>query len=99
MMTVDINYADREIDILKNNGDRDLNMMTVVWKRFWHYFRGITATCLKMVSGLQANDVDKNPHFRILENYFQILKILFFNIRKLISILKLIFDITKHFLI
>ena len=34
MMTVDINYADREIDILKNNGDRDLNMMTVVWKRF-----------------------------------------------------------------
>ena len=34
MMTVDINYADREIDILKNNGDRDLNMMTVVWKPF-----------------------------------------------------------------
>ena len=34
MMTVDIYYADREIDILKNIGDRDLNMMTVVWKPF-----------------------------------------------------------------
>ena len=34
MMTVDINYADRETDILKNNGNRDLNMMTVVRKPF-----------------------------------------------------------------
>ena len=68
-------------------------------KTILHYFRGITATCLKMVSGLQANDVDKNPHFRTLENHFQILKILFFNIRKLISILKINFNITKHFLI
>ena len=84
MMTVDINYADREIDILKNNGDRDLNMMTVVWKPFC--ITGITATCLKMVSGLawQAN-VDNSPHFLTLENHFLILNILFFNIRKLIS--------------
>ena len=72
MMTVDINYADREIDILKNNGDRGIETIL-------HYFTGITTTCLKMVSGLawQAN-VDNNPHFLTLENHFQILKNIIF---------------------
>ena len=36
MITVDINYDDREIVILKNNGDRDIKMMTVVGKQLCH---------------------------------------------------------------
>ena len=78
MMTVDINYADHEIGILKNNGDRDLNTMYRGMKTTLHYFTGITATCLKMVSGLawQAN-VDNNPNFLTLENHFLISKIIF----------------------
>ena len=65
-----------------------------------HYFTGIT-TCLNMVSGLawQAN-VDNNSHFLTLENHFLISKILFFNIRKLVSNIKENnFNITKYFLI
>ena len=33
MMTVNINFDDRGIVILKNNGNRDLNMINVVWKK------------------------------------------------------------------
>ena len=33
MMTMHIIYDDCEIVILKNNGERDFKMMTVVWKQ------------------------------------------------------------------
>ena len=33
MMTVNINFEDRWIVILKNGDDRDLNMINVVWKK------------------------------------------------------------------